>query len=76
MIHLAFSNDFNNLERGIIEETRGDRDLGAALEGSDKAARDRLRHAGRARPSLDRAGPDDDRWPVGGRGRAALAALA
>lgn len=76
VIHLAFSNDFNNLERGITEETRAIETLCAALEGSDKP----LVIASGTPIVLGRASAEQDptmtEGPVGGRGRASLAALA
>jgi nucleoside-diphosphate-sugar epimerase len=76
VIHLAFSNDFNNLEAGITEETRAIETLCAALEGSGKPlviASGTPVVPGRASTERD---PTMTEGPVGGRGRASLAALA
>jgi nucleoside-diphosphate-sugar epimerase len=76
VIHLAFSNDFNNLEAGITEETRAIETLCDALEGSGKPlviASGTPVVPGRASTEQD---PTNTEGPVGGRGRAALAALA
>jgi nucleoside-diphosphate-sugar epimerase len=76
VIHLAFSNDFTNLEAGIAEETRAIETLCAALEGSGKPlviASGTPIVPGRASTEQDRTRTEG---PVGGRGRASLAALA
>lgn len=76
VIHLAFSNDFSNLEAGIIEETRAIETLCTALEGSGKAlviASGTPVVPGRASTEQD---PTMTDGPVGGRGRASLGALA
>jgi nucleoside-diphosphate-sugar epimerase len=75
VIHLAFSNDFANLEAGIAEETRAIETLCAALEGSDKPfviASGTPVVPGRVSTEND---PTRTEGPVGGRGRASLAAL-
>lgn len=76
VIHLAFSNDFTNLDEGIAEETRAIATLCGALEGSGKplvivSGTPVVR--GRASTEQD---PTMTEGPVGGRGRASLAALA
>ncbi len=76
VIHLAFSNDFSNLEAGITEETGAIETLCAALEGSGKSlviASGTQVVPGRASTERD---PTMTEGLVGGRGRAALAALA
>jgi nucleoside-diphosphate-sugar epimerase len=76
VIHLAFSNDFANLEAGIAEETSAIETLTAALEGSDKPlviASGTPILPGRTSTEED---PTSTEGPVGGRGRASLAALA
>jgi nucleoside-diphosphate-sugar epimerase len=76
VIHLAFSNDFTNLEEGIAQETRAIETLCAALEGSGKPlviASGTPVVPGRASTEQD---PTMTEGPVGGRGRASLAALA
>ncbi len=76
VIHLAFSNDFTNLEEGIAEETRAIETLCTALEGSGKPlviASGTPVVPGRASTEQD---PTMTEGPVGGRGRASLAALA
>jgi nucleoside-diphosphate-sugar epimerase len=76
VIHLAFSNDFTNLEAGIAEETRAIETLCTGLEGSGKPlviASGTPVVPGRASTQRD---PTMTEGPVGGRGRASLAALA
>jgi nucleoside-diphosphate-sugar epimerase len=76
VIHLAFSNDFANLEKGIAEETGAIETLCATLEGSDKPlviASGTPFVRGRASTEQD---PTTSQGPVGGRSRAALGALA
>ena len=76
VIHLAFSNDFANLEAGIAEETGAIETLCATLEGSGKP----LVIASGTPVVPGRAATEDDPTrtdgPVGGRGRASVAALA
>lgn len=76
VIHLAFSNDFTNLDEGIAEETGAIETLCGALEGSDKPlviVSGTPVVPGRASTEQD---PTMTEGPVGGRGRASLAALA
>jgi nucleoside-diphosphate-sugar epimerase len=76
VIHLAFSNDFANLQEGIAQESRAIETLCAALEGSGKPlvlASGTPVVPGRASTERD---PTMTEGPVGGRGRASLAALA
>jgi nucleoside-diphosphate-sugar epimerase len=76
VIHLAFSNDFTNLEESIAEETRAIETLCTGLEGSGKPlviASGTPVVPGRASTEQD---PTVTEGPVGGRGRASLAALA
>lgn len=76
VIHLAFSNDFSNLESGIIEETRAIETLCTVLEDSGKPlviASGTPVVPGRASTEQD---PTNTEGPVGGRGRASLGALA
>lgn len=76
VIHLAFSNDFTNLEEGIAQETGAIETLCSALEGSGKPlviASGTPIVPGRASTEQD---PTVTAGPVGGRGRASLAALA
>jgi nucleoside-diphosphate-sugar epimerase len=76
VIHLAFSNDFANLEAGIAEETRAIESLCAALENSGKPlviTSGTPVVPGRASTEQD---PTRTEGPVGGRGRASVAALA
>lgn len=76
VIHLAFSNDFSNLEQGVAEETGALQTLCTALEGSGKPlviASGTPVVPGRASTEED---PTNTEGPVGGRGRAALSALA
>ena len=75
VIHLAFSNDFTNLEQGIAKETDAIETLCTALEGSGKPlviASGTPVVPGRACTEED---PTNTEGPVGGRGRAAVAAL-
>jgi len=75
VIHLAFSNDFSNLQAGIAEETGAIETMCGALESSGKPlvlASGTPLVPGRACNELD---PTSIEGPVGGRGRAALAAL-
>jgi nucleoside-diphosphate-sugar epimerase len=76
VIHLAFSNDFANLDEGIAQETGAIETLCATLEGSGKPlviASGTPVVPGRASTEHD---PTRTEGPVGGRGRASLAALA
>jgi nucleoside-diphosphate-sugar epimerase len=76
VIHLAFSNDFANLEAGIAEETSAIETLCTSLEGSGNPlviASGTPVVAGRASTEED---PTVTEGPVGGRGRASLGALA
>lgn len=76
VIHLAFSNDFTNLDEGIAQETRAIETLCGALEGSDKPlviASGTPVVPGRTSTEQD---PTMTEGPVAGRGRASLAALA
>lgn len=76
VIHLAFSNDFTNLDQGIAEETRALETFCTALEGSGKPlviASGTPVVPGRASTEQD---PTMTEGPVGGRGRASVAALA
>jgi nucleoside-diphosphate-sugar epimerase len=75
VIHLAFGNDFTNIEKCVAEETLAVETFSAALEGSGK----RLIIAagtpfvpGRASTEED---PTDTDGPLGGRGRAVQAVL-
>jgi nucleoside-diphosphate-sugar epimerase len=75
VIHLAFSNDFNNLEQGIAEETAAIETFCAALEETGKPlviASGTPIIPGRAATEED---PTSTEGPVGGRGRASVAAL-
>jgi nucleoside-diphosphate-sugar epimerase len=68
VIHLAFSNDFTNLEAGIAEEGAAMDALGEALIGSDKpfvVVSGTTRAEGRASTEQDSTSTDG---PVGGRG--------
>ncbi|MFF3559527.1 SDR family oxidoreductase [Streptomyces sp. NPDC002574] len=69
VINLAFSNDWNNLEQGIDEESRAVQTLAAALEGSGKP----FVHAGLTPMMPGHTSTEDDpdttNGPVGGRGR-------
>jgi nucleoside-diphosphate-sugar epimerase len=69
VINLAFSNDWNNLEAGIDEETRAVQTLAAALAGSGKP----FVHAGLTPMMPGHTSTEDDPdttdGPVGGRGR-------
>jgi nucleoside-diphosphate-sugar epimerase len=76
VIHLAFSNDFTNLDEGIAQETAAIETFCAALEGSGKPlvlSSGTPVVPGRASTEQD---PALTVGPVGGRGRAGLAALA
>ncbi|MGI8715928.1 MAG: SDR family oxidoreductase [Solirubrobacteraceae bacterium] len=76
VIHLAFSNDFTNLDEGIAQETRAIETLCGALEDSGKPlviASGTPVVPGRASTEQD---PTMTEGPVGGRGRASRAALA
>jgi nucleoside-diphosphate-sugar epimerase len=76
VIHLAFSNDFTNLDEGIAQETAAIETFCAALQGSGKPL---VLTSGTpvvpGRPSTEQD-PTVTEGPVGGRGRASLAALA
>jgi nucleoside-diphosphate-sugar epimerase len=76
VIHLAFSNDFTNLDEGIAHETAAIETLCATLEGSGKA----LVIASGTPVVPGRISTEEDPTmavgPVGGRGRAAIDALA
>jgi nucleoside-diphosphate-sugar epimerase len=75
-IHLAFSNDFTNLDEGIAQETAAIETFCAALQGSGKPL---VLSSGTpvvaGRPSTEQD-PTLTEGPVGGRGRAGVAALA
>lgn len=75
VIHLAFSNDFTNLDEGIAHETAAIETLCAALEGTGRP----LVIASGTPVTPGRTSTEEDptrvEGPVGGRGRAALAAL-
>lgn len=76
VVHLAFSNDFANLEQGIAEETGAIETFCSALEGTGKPL---VIASGTpvvpGRPSTE-DDPTSTEGPVGGRGRASLGALA
>jgi nucleoside-diphosphate-sugar epimerase len=75
VIHLAFSNDFTNLDEGIAHETAAIETVCAALEGSDRP----FVIASGTPVIPGQVSTEDDPTmavgPVGGRGRAALHAL-
>jgi nucleoside-diphosphate-sugar epimerase len=76
VINLAFSNDFANLQAGIVEEALALRSIGEVLVGTGKP----FVHAGGTPIVPGRASTEDDpnntEGPVGGRGHNADAVLA
>jgi nucleoside-diphosphate-sugar epimerase len=62
VVHLAFSNDFQNVEQGMAEEGAAVVAIGTALEGSDKP----LVFASGTPAVPGRASTEDDPTPVGG----------
>ena len=76
VVHLAFGNDFANIQANVDEETRAVEVLGSALEGTGKA----LVLASGTPAVPGRLATEDDpmplEGPLGGRARTALAVLA